>query len=177
MSLKFTNWIFQILILCISTVYFTGCAPSIRYTRSNDGQIHYVVPRDWDYRKNYKVPLSRLESIVESYLNTPYRYAGMSRKGVDCSGFVCLVFNQLNHTKLPHSSKRMSHFGREVSLQQAQAGDLVFFKGGLFGSINHVGILMNEKKFAHASVKCGVIYSSLDENYYREHFAQLRRIF
>lgn len=171
------KYFLQILILFISTVFFSGCAPSIRYTRSSDGQIHYMVPRDWDYRKNYKVPSSRLVSVVESYLNTPYRFAGMSRRGVDCSGFVCLVFKELNHTVLPHSSKRMSHFGYEVGLQQAKAGDLVFFKGGLFGSINHVGIIMNEKRFAHASFKRGVIYSSLDEAYYREHFAQVRRIF
>lgn len=164
-------------ILLLSLALIIGCAPSIRYTRSEDGQVHYMVPRDWDYRKTYKIPADRLESVIRTYIGTPYRFAGMNRKGVDCSGFVCLVFKELNNVDLPHSSKKMSRYGREISLGQTKSGDLVFFKGGIFGSINHVGIMVGAKKFAHASSKKGVTYSSLDEDYFKKRFVMVRRIF
>jgi probable lipoprotein NlpC len=136
-----------------------------------------MVPKNWDYRKYYKVPSDRLVKVVESYIGIPYRWGGMSRRGVDCSGFVCLVYKELNHVQLAHSSRKMSHYGREVSLSQALAGDLIFFKGGIFGSINHVGIYLGQKRFVHASTNKGVMYSYIDEPYYEERFAEVRRVF
>ena len=171
------KFVLQIMLLNVGLICLGGCAPSIRYTRAEDGQVHYMVPKNWDYRKYYKVPTDKLVKVINSYIGVPYRYAGMSRKGVDCSGLVCLVFKEVNHAKLPRSSKKMSRCGRGVSINQAQAGDLVFFTGGLFGSINHVGIYIGNKKFVHASTKKGVVYSSLDEPYFQERFAQIRRVF
>jgi len=136
-----------------------------------------MVPRDWDYRKSYKVPSDRLQNVIEKWIGVPYRFAGMSRKGVDCSGFVALVFRELNNSKLPHSSRKMSHYGRSVSINQAQPGDLVFFNGGLFYSINHVGIYIGDNRFAHASSSKGVRYSSLEEEYYKKRLADVRRVF
>jgi probable lipoprotein NlpC len=162
---------------CVCLMFLVGCAPSIRYTRSANGETHYFVPRDWDYRKNYKVPSDRLEAVVATYIGIPYRYAGMSRRGVDCSGFVCLVFKELNRTELPHSSRKMSNYGQEVALHLAKPGDLVFFRGGLFHSIDHVGIFLGDTRFVHASVHNGVMYSSLEEPYYKKRFAEIRRIF
>lgn len=171
-------------ITCIlSTLYFLiGCAPSVRYTRASaqpkitsDGK--YLVPRDWDYRKNYKIPQSRLIEITNSWLGTPYRYAGFSRKGIDCSGFVCKVFQELTHSKLPHQSRKLRAMGIPVSLRNARAGDLVFFKGGLFKTVNHVGIYLGNNKFVHAAIKKGVSFASLDQQYYKERFVDVRRIF
>lgn len=167
----------KICVICVCLVFLVGCASSIRYTRSADGETHYYVPRDWDYRKNYKVPSGRLETVVASYIGIPYRYAGMSRKGLDCSGFVCLVYKDLSKAQLPHSSRKMSRLGQEVSLHLAQSGDLVFFKGGIFRSIDHVGIFLGDSRFVHASVHKGVTYSSLEESYYKKRFAEIRRIF
>ena len=157
----------------------TGCAPSLRYT-SGEAVItsdKYLVPKNWDYRSSYQVPVARLNSVIASYMGTRYRLGGMSRKGVDCSGFVCLVFREVNHAKLGRSTGKMRKYGRMISRNDARAGDLVFFRGGIFNTINHVGIYLGEGRFAHASTSQGVIYSSLDETYYKEHFAEIRRIF
>jgi probable lipoprotein NlpC len=40
-----------------------------------------------------------------------------------------------------------------------------------------VGIYTGNGNFAHASRKKGVIYSDLGQEYYRRHFAGIRRIF
>jgi cell wall-associated NlpC family hydrolase len=136
-----------------------------------------LVPANWDYRANYQVPAARLKRIADSYLGTRYKSGGMSRSGVDCSGFVCLVFKALNEARLPRSSGKQWKLGRLVSPREARLGDFVFFRGGLFGMVNHVGIYMGDNSFIHASTSSGVIYSTLDDQYYKKHFAGIRRVF
>jgi probable lipoprotein NlpC len=169
-------------VLCLLTA--TGClTPYARYTRpsrqaaapSPAGELK--VPRDWDYRRHYRIPDQRLKSIIDKHLGTPYRYGGMDRRGMDCSGFVIVVFRELNRARLPRSSRAMSRLGRPVRREAGRSGDLVFFRGGFFNRVNHVGIYMGDGKFAHASRKKGVTYSSLDQDYYRKTFAGMRRIF
>jgi hypothetical protein len=187
--LKTDNHFFRFFFNCLriictfTSLYFLiGCAPSIRYVResaqpkiTSDGK--YLVPRNWDYRKNYKVPQSRLVEITNSWLGTPYRFAGFSRKGIDCSGFVCKVFQELTHAKLPHQSRKLRAMGTPVSLRNARAGDLVFFRGGLFNSVNHVGIYLGNNRFVHAATKKGVSFATLDQEYYKKWFVDVRRIF
>ncbi|NLG17473.1 MAG: C40 family peptidase [Fibrobacter sp.] len=164
----------------IIAFFFVGCAPSVRYSRNSAqpavSSKQYLVPGDWDYRKNYRIPQSRLTAVISSYIGTPYRYGGMSRKGLDCSGLVCLVYREVSHVKLPHSTRRLKNYGRAVPLSQASQGDLVFFKGSS-GRVNHVGIFLGNGKFAHASSSNGVIYSNLSEKYYEQRFWGVRRLF
>jgi hypothetical protein len=183
-NLYFRRFSSSLRIICTLTIlyFLIGCAPSVRYTRASaqpkitsDGK--YLVPRNWDYRKNYKIPQSRLVDITNSWLGTPYRFAGFSRKGIDCSGFVCKVFAELTHAKLPHQSRKLRAMGTPVSLRNARPGDLVFFKGGLFKTVNHVGIYLGNNRFVHAATKKGVSFATLDQEYYRERFVDVRRIF
>jgi hypothetical protein len=173
--------LFQLVTGC-SILFFIGCSPSIRYVRSSSSSTvtsrgKYFVPPDWDYRKNYKVPETRLHEVVSGWLGTPYRYGGSSRKGIDCSGFVCRVFEQISHAKLPHSTRKLRKMSRVVSAREARAGDLVFFRGGLLRSVNHVGIYLLDNRFVHASTKNGVMFNTLNDNYYKERFVEIRRIF
>ena len=159
-------------------IFSLGCLePSVRYVRDQNGNLRMLVPANWDYRKDYQVPQARLKKIADSYLGTRYKSGGMSRGGVDCSGFVCLVFKELNQANLPRSSGQQWKLGTVVSPDDARPGDFVFFRGGLFGFVNHVGIYMGDNSFVHASTSNGVMYSSLDDGYYKKHFAGVRRVF
>lgn len=163
--------------VCAATLLWWGCSSSLQYTTDSAGNRHYYVPSDWDYRKHYVVPQARLKKIADSYIGTRYINGGTSRQGLDCSGFVWIVFNELNHAKLPRSTGKLKSLGTWISLDEARPGDLVFFRGGLFGTINHVGICMGHGSFIHASTSSGVMYDKLDEDYYKKHFAMVRRIF
>jgi cell wall-associated NlpC family hydrolase len=101
----------------------------------------------------------------------------MSKKGIDCSGLVCLVFRDAGIPGLPHSTKALVHRGKVVSLAQVKPGDLLFFHTGFFRTIDHVGICIGDNRFIHASIQLGVIESSMDDNYYRSRFSQARRLF
>jgi len=160
---------------------WAGCAPTVYHTpggaKISSVNNTFVVPRDYDYRRDYRVPADRLTGIIDAYLGVRYKYGGTTRKGMDCSGFVVVVFRELNRAKMPRSSRKQWRLGYLIPVQKARAGDLVFFKGGAFNRINHVGIITGDGGFAHASTSSGVRYSRLDEEYYRKHLAGVRRIF
>lgn len=174
-----------VLLVCLMIVvplFSPGCiSSSVRFTRdsSSGGSGHKVrtVPATWDYRSTYSVPCARLQETARSYLGIRYRFGAMSRKSTDCSGLVCMVYREVSHAKLPRSTGKQWAIGNPVQSGAEKCGDLVFFKGGIFGRINHVGICLEKGTFIHASVRRGVMINKLDEPYYRERYAGTKRIF
>ena len=119
-------------------------------------------------------------SSVKSYLGTPYKYGGMSRKGIDCSALMYLSFNQ-GGIELPRSAKDQSKFGKNVKLGRVRPGDLVFFKFKQKGEKSwHSGIIVsvekNKIRFVHASSSRGVIESDLYSDYYYKNIKGFRRV-
>jgi cell wall-associated NlpC family hydrolase len=109
-----------------------------------------------------------LYAEVSQWLGVPYRHAGLSRKGLDCSGFTYLIYQKVYDKKLPRSTADLAKMKMfDVSKENLQAGDLVFFSTSKNHSrINHVGIYLKDGNFIHASTSRGVIVSHLDEGYY-----------
>jgi cell wall-associated NlpC family hydrolase len=110
------------------------------------------------------------------WLGTPYCYGGEDGECFDCSGFVSTVFHKIG-MKLPRSARDMYSAGEAVSLSSIQPADLVFFKNTAGKGITHVGIFVGGGQFIHASSSRGVIITSLDDEYYRRHYAGARKMF
>ena len=124
----------------------------------------------------------RIVTLIDSafsYIGTPYKWAGTSRSGMDCSGFVSTAFSAIN-VPLSRSSTEMSTQGKDIPLSQAEVGDLLFFKTTRKRNrISHVGIVVgvgDEVKFIHASVSQGITVSSLSENYWQKAYAKTSRV-
>lgn len=115
-----------------------------------------------------------------SFKGTKYKYGGTSKNGIDCSGLMYTSFKSAN-VVLPRTSIDQSKKGVRVSKSKAQKGDLVFFKTGGRGRINHVGLVVSvdgrEVKFVHSSSSRGVMISSLKEGYWSNAFSQVRRVY
>ncbi len=142
-------------------LFLEGCAPLAPHTRS---------------REPVTVTQSRIVSHARSFLGTPYRYGGKNRTGMDCSGLVARVYEDVCGILLPHSTKHLFRKGRPVSLRAIQAGDLVFFREGNGRDVTHVGIYLGEQRFIHSSSSRGVIVSGMKESYYERRLAGVRRV-
>lgn len=103
-----------------------------------------------------------------------YRRGGMSKEGVDCSGFVVLTFRDRFDVVLPRSTRDQAERGVRVRQRSLRSGDLVFFKTGFFS--RHVGIYVGQRTFLHVSGKKGVTMSSLDNRYWSRKYWQSRRV-
>jgi probable lipoprotein NlpC len=122
----------------------------------------------------YQEARSRLIAAAGKYERTPYRYGGIDRKGLDCSGFVFVSFLDALGISVPRSAESLHSWVERIPIDNAQPGDLVFFKTTGSGRISHVGILTGEGRFIHSASsgqKTGVIYSRLDEKYWSRTFA------
>ncbi len=118
-------------------------------------------------------PNTRLIQEIEGWIGTPYKYGGESRRGADCSGFVKAVYLEVFGISLPRTSQAMLEGSTGINPDQLKPGDLVFFE--ISKKNYHVGIYVGERKFAHASEKKGVIYSSMDDPYYQKTFIKAGR--
>lgn len=158
-----------LLFLCLC---LTGCHSSRYVKRSSDNT-------------TVKVELSGLskkeKALVEealTWVGTPYGYA-RSDKGVatDCSGLVLKVYESVRGCKLPRNSAKQAGYCKKLKKKNVRVGDLVFFATGKNPDvISHVGIMIDDDNFIHASSSKGVVVSKLSSPYYRRTFKMYGRV-
>jgi len=115
-----------------------------------------------------------LKSHFSGWQGTPYRLGGLSRKGVDCSGFVQVTYRNLFGKELPRTVREQARVGRTVPKKAVMPGDLVFFKTGI--RQRHVGIYVENDLFLHASLSNGVTLSSLRDPYWQRSYWRSNRL-
>ena len=95
------------------------------------------------------------------YLNAPYLWGGRTPAGIDCSGFVQMVFRSLD-INLPRDASQQINHGEVVDfVEEAQIGDVAFFANDE-GQIVHTGIVCGHQQILHASGFVQI--NTLDEN-------------
>jgi cell wall-associated NlpC family hydrolase len=99
---------------------------------------------------------------------------GVSKNGIDCSGLVYQTYRTKLGFDMPRSTEYQSKVGRSIPKGQLRAGDMVFFKTGLF--TRHVGMYIDKSNFLHVSSSKGVMISSLDNSYWSSAYWKAQRI-
>ncbi len=112
-----------------------------------------------------------------SLLGVNYRFGGSTpASGLDCSGLVMYVFNEVTGLKLPRRSDDMSRVGGSIDRSELQAGDLVFFNTMRF-PFSHVGIFIGNGQFVHApSTGSTVRVENMNLAYWQSRFNGARRL-
>jgi murein DD-endopeptidase / murein LD-carboxypeptidase len=131
---------------------------------------------------------TKADSIVEfakTLLGRNYQYGSCTpSSGFDCSGFVHYVFMNFG-IKIPRSSNLMADAGRDIELDEAGKGDLIFFTGTDHEnrSVGHVGIIITDKglpvEFIHSSsskTKGGVVITAMSSPHYQKRFLKVKRV-
>lgn len=140
-----------------------------------------IVKKDSAVVKNFNSDflIEELICTATENIGTRYRIGGTTKAGFDCSGLIYTTFGNFD-IKLPRSSIEQSRFGTKINTDEAQKGDLIFFKTNGRKQINHVGMVVevvdDEIKFVHSSTSGGVIISSTKEQYYERAFSQINRV-
>ncbi|MFT5450170.1 MAG: cell wall-associated NlpC family hydrolase [Gammaproteobacteria bacterium] len=117
---------------------------------------------------------SRLLAHHATWRGTPHEWGGLTRKGVDCSGYIWHTYRDLFEQSLPRTTRGQVQLGQRVSRSQLREGDLVFFKIG--PGRRHAGIYVGNGRFAHASYSKGVTISALNNTYWKRRYWQSRRL-
>lgn len=116
-----------------------------------------------------------LHASVSGWLGTPYLWAGVDHRGIDCSAFVREVFRESLRVELPRVAGPQHDMGVPVEQAQLRPGDLVFFDTMDRGYITHVAVYVGDGKIAHASSSKGVTHAELKAAYYQHAYWGSRR--
>jgi len=108
----------------------------------------------------------RLYAFVDQWIGTPYKFGGLDKDGVDCSGLAFLLEQEVYGVTIPRmTSKQINVIKREYE-EDLKEGDLVFFDfdGKKF---SHVGVYLQNGYIVHASSTKGVIIVPLHGAIYK----------
>ncbi|HEV7802166.1 MAG TPA: C40 family peptidase [Burkholderiales bacterium] len=111
------------------------------------------------------------------FLGVRYKYGGSSPDtGFDCSGLVRYVVGQAVGLVLPRDARAISELGSQVSTDELQPGDLVFFNT-MRKPYSHVGIYVGDHRFIHAPASGGTVeLVNMTAHYWKTRFNGARRL-
>ena len=154
--------------LILLTIILTGCAGTYDSNKA-------AVParKSIDLSSTNRIKRT-LYSQFKEWRSVKYKSGGMSKRGIDCSGFVYITYKNRFGIELPRTTELQVRAGSIIAKKRLRAGDLVFFKTAV--KVRHVGIYIEDGKFIHASTSRGVTISSLHNKYWSKKYWKSIRI-
>ena len=165
---------------------FGTSLPSCRSSKKSDSSFYesHIEHNKKDNGKTQKLAIGdskmgkRIVKEANGWLGTPYGY-GKAEKGVacDCSGMVMSVYLKTTGIKLPRNSAQQQDFCKKLKKKDVKIGDLCFFATGKDpDKVSHVGIMVDDSKFIHASTSKGVVISDMTQPYWIKTFKGFGRV-
>lgn len=117
---------------------------------------------------------TQLRAEASRWQGTPHKMGGRGLSGVDCSGLVQQIYQDVFGIQLPRTASEQATIGVGVKRTDLEPGDLVFFRPP--GKQEHVGIYLGGGEFVHASTSRGVSITKLDLHYWQKCYWTARRV-
>jgi len=102
----------------------------------------------------------RLYNFIELWTGIPYKFGGIDKDGIDCSGLALLLEQQVYGINIPRITYQQAAVVKRKYENELKEGDLVFFDfdGKQF---SHVGVYLQNGYIVHASSTKGVMVVKL----------------
>lgn len=152
--MKHTKHFFYFWLVLICALVISSCGTK-KYTIKSDSKASKAADAMSNLRSK------QLYRFITDWTGVKYRFGGLDKSGIDCSGFAFLLEKEIYGVTLPRISRDQANFARNKSINNLEEGDLVFFSFG-GSNVDHVGVYLNSGFFVHASTTRGVIVDDLN---------------
>lgn len=117
---------------------------------------------------------NKIISLSNDLLGVPYKWAGNTPKGFDCSGFTCYLAEKEMGQQLNRRAADQYKASTKIKRKHVKPGDFVFFDNG--SGISHVGVVYstnnNSIQMIHASTSVGIsIVDIYQSSYWKQRIA------
>lgn len=120
----------------------------------------------------YSGDIGTVIAYAKSMVGGSYVWGGSSYRATDCSGLVMLSYAQVG-ISLPHLAASQAGYGKAVSYDSMQPGDLIFFGSSYY----HVAIYIGDGKMVHAeNSSTGIVISYVSSFSRYNPISAIRRI-
>lgn len=129
--------------------------------------------------KNVQEAYPQIGAIARQFLGSPYLWGGRHISGIDCSGFMQVIYKSIG-VNLPRDASQQQKVGKPVAFANLFEGDLVFFHKN--ERIGHVGLALTNGNIIHSHghvridrlTKEGILHSKTGE--LTHHFHSAKRL-
>ncbi|NTV10986.1 MAG: C40 family peptidase [Zoogloea sp.] len=138
-----------------------GSTPARSY-RQPEANKHYFALADASHAREIVI-------YAVGLMDTGYLFGGRNPEaGLDCSGMVSFVVEEVSGQRLPHNSAQIAEQTRPVAPDSIQPGDLVFFNTS-GRPYSHMGIYVGDGRFIHAPNSKGKVrMDRIDSSYFSQ---------
>lgn len=169
------SWMIVLSFMMLSLV---GCKSHKKAVETEEDLIVREMIESSGKKKKGKNKLGELlAKEAMTWIGTPYVYGKQNKgSGTDCSGLTMVIYQEVAKIKIPRNSAKQAEFCKNIKEKDVKAGDLVFFATGKSKTqVSHVGLMIDSKRFVHASSSKGVIISEM-AGYYQRNFVKYGRV-
>lgn len=179
----------KLLLLFAAAVIFSSCHSRKLTVRNPQGDYNILIPKRGPYVmvkpdkeiadkyaeimgvKRNDIQNGRLYNFIDEWIGAPYRFGGMDKDGVDCSGLVFLLQLQVYDQPVPRTCALQVNSIKRKYEEELKEGDLVFFDfdGKQY---SHVGVYLQNGYIVHASTRKGVIVVKLHDQGIYKYFSR-----
>lgn len=162
----------------------TETAPGKKSTTSTKGVVSAPLNKNNTAagKTNAVKPKHAADKIIteaKTYLNTPYKWGGTTRTGIDCSGLMQNSFRAAGIT-LPRTADAQALLGKPIKKGDVRPGDVIYFDTMKRGQVGHAGLVVDadgdDIAFIHASVKGGVRIDRISNPYWSKYYLFAKRL-
>jgi probable lipoprotein NlpC len=179
----------KLLLFFSAAAIFSSCHSRKLTVRNPQGDYNILIPKRGPYVmvkpdkeiadkyaelmgvKRNDIQNGRLYNFIDEWLGAPYRFGGIGKDGVDCSGLVLLLQLQVYDQPVPRTCAMQVNNIKRKYEEELKEGDLVFFDfdGKQY---SHVGVYLQNGYIVHASTRKGVIIVKLHDQGIYKYFSR-----